>query len=155
MWREQWERINRRYKIFQAINAGQEHDKITLDLEDDVRSFFTECFHLKDWLKSDPGSKVSSADVESFVNASGNLRLCADLANGAKHLLLTNPRVDAKAGVTRRLFKVGLYAGGDPQPTDIAVEYTIEAAGEKYDAFKLATDCLAEWNEYLGSKGLL
>jgi hypothetical protein len=31
----------------------------------------------------------------------------------------------------------------------------VEADGKKYDAFKLAKDCIVEWISYLRSKGLL
>jgi hypothetical protein len=31
----------------------------------------------------------------------------------------------------------------------------VEAAGKKYDAYKLGKDCMAEWSGYLRSKGLL
>jgi hypothetical protein len=59
---------------------------------DATQSFFEAVHHLKDWLGNDPSSGVTKADGDSFVNASPVLQLCADLANGSKHLRLTRSR---------------------------------------------------------------
>jgi len=53
---------------------------------DDVQAFFINCFHLKDWLLNDPASGLAKADLKPLTRGSTSLQLCADLANGVKHL---------------------------------------------------------------------
>lgn len=64
------------------------------EVVDDAHAFFTCCFHLKDWLQKDkkgvPG-KVRKK-VEGKVKGNMWLRLCADLANGSKHMVLNETR---------------------------------------------------------------
>ena len=108
MWVQQRDRVKRRYQRFSEINAGIEHTLPSDFYEDDVRSFFTDCDHLKDWLKNYPASGVFETDVEMFVHSSQNLRICGDLANGSKHAVLTKPKVGAGAKVKNRHFEVGL-----------------------------------------------
>ena len=156
MWEKQWARVGRRYKRLEAMNTPKEHIGPTQDYDDDdFHAFFTDCYHLKDWLKNDSTSGVSGREVEDFVAKSSNLKLCGDLANGSKHLLLTNPKIDPKARIGGKLFKVGLQAGGSlREPTTIAHSYKVEALGKALDGFDLATNCVSEWEAFLKSKSL-
>ena len=56
-------------------------------LKDAVINFFTYGYHIKDWLKSE-----EYKDVEFYINNNLELRICADLCNGAKHKILTSRR---------------------------------------------------------------
>ena len=47
---------------------------------------------LKDWLKNDPHSQSVVSDIEVMIDHSESLQLCADLANGSKHLTLKTTR---------------------------------------------------------------
>src|SRR5215471_14900548 len=65
---------------------------------DDCYAFFTCCFHLKDWLKADAAVDESvRGKVEQYVAGNLWLGLCADLANGSKHMVLDRPRFDEPA----------------------------------------------------------
>ena len=59
---------------------------------DTVLSFFEAIHHLKDWLGNDPISGITKVEGDSLISRSPMLRLCADLANGSKHLSLTSSR---------------------------------------------------------------
>lgn len=76
-------------------------------------------WHLKDWICND--SNFGSRDIkelEQDVHASQCLLVCADLANGSKHLSLKNPKVgasliersgihfDSSTGIFRELYYV-------------------------------------------------
>jgi hypothetical protein len=152
LWEEQWKRVGRWFERFSNTARGRDHDRESDAYQDEAYAFFLNSFHLKDWLKNDPASSVAASDVEAFISRSPSLRLCADLANGSKHLTLTRPRVDAKTRVGRRDFSLVLGGGRLPR---IAAKYEVEAAGKKRDAFKLATECMHEWTSYLEAKGLL
>jgi hypothetical protein len=91
------------------------------------------------------------ADIEAFITRSPSLSVCADLANGSKHLTLTRPRTDPDATVGARHYELRLGSGG---PT-IAVKYEIHAGGTSHDAYDLAEECWREWQTYLVQKGLI
>ena len=121
--------------------------------KDAVVAVFMDCCHLKVWLKNDPGTSALTEDVEKVVHASLNLKLCGDLANGAKHLTLNNPKVGSGAGFgpTNYDMTFGAVAPtvvGGPirarQPT-LKPKYTVEADTATYDAFEVATRCVDEW----------
>lgn len=58
-----------------------------LILKDTVMNFFMCGYHIKDWLRNE-----GHAGVEEYINNNLELRICADLCNGAKHKILNNPR---------------------------------------------------------------
>lgn len=150
-WQEQRSRVLRWLIRIRDTAAGRVHDSPTDSYEDEVIAFFQACYHLKDWLKNDPASRVTSSEVEDFVERTPSLRLCGDLANGSKHLQLDRPRVDPDARIGARNYKLGLGGRG---PT-ISVTYTVEAAGKTYDALTLAEECWGAWETYLLRKGLI
>jgi len=62
---------------------------------DDYYSFFVTCFHLQDWIRNDRTVVLETREkVENFVATRRSLQACADIANGVKHLTLTNVRFD-------------------------------------------------------------
>src|SRR6516165_9662454 len=62
------------------------------DLVDNTHAFFITCFHLRDWLQSDTSVPQSvRVDAPMLVKTDASLQICADLANGLKHLVLTQP----------------------------------------------------------------
>jgi hypothetical protein len=89
-WQSQWERVQRRLDDMRAVYTGRPGG--TDAAIDAVQSFFEAVHHLKDWLRNDPSSGITKDDVDKLINESLVLRLCADLANGSKHLALTSSR---------------------------------------------------------------
>jgi len=87
------EQFNRVKRFFDRI---QDKEQIRTDYEDNLWSFFQNCWHLKDWIKNDPGvpSSVSSA-IEGDIKKYESLMICADLANRSKHFNLQRVRLDA------------------------------------------------------------
>jgi len=82
-WREQYNRMKRWHTRLSESTAVDDRRS------DDFHAFFICCFHLKDWLRADSsvGDGIRDA-VAGFVDRNLWLRLCADLANGSKHLKL-------------------------------------------------------------------
>jgi hypothetical protein len=151
-WEQQWKRVGRWFSRFRETASGRDHHRESEYYQDEVYTFFQNCHHLKDWLKNDSASADATSDVEDFISSSPPLRLCADLANGSKHLKLTRrARVDPKTKIGSRHFSLEL---GDGRPR-IAAKYQVEAAGKRQDAFWLAKECMSEWEAYLKGKGLL
>lgn len=111
------------------------------------RSFFQDCFHLKDWIKNDPASGAA-AQIEEAVQAELPLRIAADLANAAKHLERTMHREGAY--VTSTNVTVHL---GQNKPADI--EYVVTLAdGSTLVAQQVAKDAMASWAAVLARLGL-
>jgi len=157
-WREQYDRTRRWYGRFADTNAGKTHDRESESYRDDVHAFFLNCYHLKDWLGSDPASGVSSQDAEGCVNASLDLMLCRDLANAVKHMKLTTSRASKDTALGRTHYALGLNVVMGPaevEPTRISATYEVSSDGNTYDAFEIATRALAAWDAFLTSRGLL
>src|SRR5262245_44176756 len=146
--RQQWERVRRYYARFKAINDGTEHAAASSDYYiDDIYAFFQNCYHLKDWIKNDKTApQAKKDDVEDHINAHPCLRLCADICNGLKHLVLTKPlRSGAEPAMKGRQF--GLWLGGEVH--NVSVKQTIEHGGTEKDAFTLAGECMKAWELYM------
>jgi hypothetical protein len=100
-WHEQYDRVLRWFERLQRPGEIDEHRR------DEYYAFFLMCYHLKDWLKSDPIVQQRVLNIgrkiEDFVNGNLSLRLCADLANGVKQFVVTKRiRIDANAGLPVR-----------------------------------------------------
>lgn len=148
---EQYERVKRWYERFKAINENKEHNLPTDYYQDEVYAFFINCYHLKDWIKNDKDTQVTSAEVENFVENSEFLKVCGDICNGSKHLAIHSPRNNSDTRIGSRHFALNL---GGFSPI-IHIEYDVVSGDKVYDAFTLATKCLNEWNEFLKINNLL
>lgn len=94
-YRDQLQRIDRLMAIVESDNFN---DWIN-DLEPiDIVVFACQSmWHLKDWILNDPCFGAKNRDeLNCEIHASRCLCICADLANGSKHLTLNNPRTDAR-----------------------------------------------------------
>jgi hypothetical protein len=150
-WMEQYERVWRWLDRLADTDIGRLHDSVSDSYQDEVYAYFLNCYHLKDWLKNDPASAEAVSDIEAFVSRSPSLSVCADLANGSKHLTLTRHRTDPDATVGARHYELGIGSGG----ITIAVKYEIQAGGTAHDAYTLAKRCWDDWQTYLVGKGLI
>jgi hypothetical protein len=149
-WQEQYDRTRRWYERFAEIHSGKEHDRSSDNYRDDVHAFFVNCYHLKDWLYGDTASGLSKDAVERAVQASLDLRLCGDLANGVKHMKLSRtPRVSKDTALGRTAFALDVASG------QIRADYEVSADGQTYDAFEIATRALVDWDAFLTVHGLL
>ena len=146
-WREQYDRMKRWHaRIENAAVADAQH-------VDNVHAFFICCFHLKDWLKADPSiDAVVRKRAEDLVNANVFLKLCADLANGSKHMVL--------GGFVR--VAPGLVLASGPQVSTYSRKYgdsfpTLDTADGRvlFPAFLVAGKCVDVWDEFLGRYGML
>jgi hypothetical protein len=71
------------------------------EARDALIHFFQDAYHLKDWLRNDQGEQAIGNQparnavsqqvkdaVENYISSTLFLQLCADIANGSKHLEL-------------------------------------------------------------------
>jgi len=147
-WLTQWARVLRRLEDVRAVYTGRAGG--TDAAVDTIQSFFEAVHHLKDWLRNDPASGVTGADGDSLINGSPVLRLCADLANGSKHLRLTSSRTgDTSTTIARNDVAVIVGTGTS------AHRFYVVSAGVEYDALDVAEEAVDEWTNFLSGRGLV
>ncbi len=149
-FRNQYARMLRWFERFRRITEGQEHT-VNVDChEDTMRAFFENCYHLKDWVANDQTSRISREEVEGFIDHTPCVRLCADIANGNKHLALTHkPRSGKNPTHGPRHFTL---SPGDGLPLG-QVNYAINTEGDSLDAFHLVKDRVEAWKAFLETHG--
>ena len=93
--KDQLRRIDR---LMTVVEADNPHDWVSgLDAIDIIVFACQSMWHLKDWILND--AYFGARDKEELnrdIHASRCLLICADLANGSKHLSLTNRKTDAR-----------------------------------------------------------
>lgn len=146
-WQWQWERVQGHLKEVRAVYSGR--DGGTYEALDATLSFFEVIHHLKDWLGNDPSSGLTKADGDALIGNSLILKLCADLANGSKHLSLTSTRTgDRSTSITRNDVIVSMDSG-------VSHVFYVGSNGTEYDVLQIAEAAVVEWAQYLTGKGLL
>lgn len=147
-WMDQWRRVHRRLDSVRTIYSGQ-----AVDLEsalDDVQSLFECLHHLKDWLGNDSAINVTKADGDALISSSQALRVCADIANGAKHLVLTSSRTgDAATSITRNDAIVFVGTG------TTAYTFVVASGSKELDVLSVGEQAVADWETFLRTRGLL
>jgi hypothetical protein len=146
-WLEQYDRMRRWHARLHAARRVDDH------FVDDCYAFFTCCFHLKDWLQADTAIPQEVRDaVEPYVEGNLWLRLCADLANGSKHMIVDrNPRFDHPARV-EKIGVLDLGFGISAMPVKPAAVIVI--GSDSYSPQHVADRCVAQWNVFLAQDGL-
>jgi hypothetical protein len=177
-WPEQYERMLRSHDRLNDYSRG--HRAASSDeARDALIHFFQDAYHLKDWLRNDqgeqaigiqpsrnPGAQHIKDAVESYVSSTQFLQLCADIANGSKHLGLrpgqpgkpkSGPRTgDVTTAITGQSVTVRPAAAGSGNDPDPAIHsWRIESGGNSYDAQDAADKVVAAWQTWLRQKGLI
>jgi hypothetical protein len=147
-WRFQWTRVHWRLDGVRTVYTGREGG--TEGALDTSLSFFEAAHHLKDWLRNDPSSGITKADVDSLIRRSPMLQLCGDLANGSKHLVLTSTHThDMSTAITRNDVYILMGTG------TVAHRFYVQSAGTEYDVLQIAEAAVDDWTKFLTDKGLL
>ncbi len=147
-WQFQWGRVQKRLNEVQAVYAGRAGS--TDDALDAALSFFEAVHHLKDWLGNDKSSGLTGDDGKALIKGSTELKLCGDLANGSKHLVLTSAWTKDKTTEIARN-DVNILAGSGT----VAHRFYVQSGGTEYDVLQIAEDAVNEWTKFLTSKRLL
>ena len=151
---------------------------IGYEASDYAREFFTNCYHLKDWLKKD--GRVQPQIVEQFVAGSIPLSIAGDVCNSLKHAGLNRPPKSGAPLVAINTALTVIMPSRVPPGTEIGkIEFrrnprdgdtvslaradvsrpmakaavVLTVGTKKYDGFALATDCVADWDRFLANHG--
>lgn len=150
-YNEQYDRMRRWYNRFAILDRGRLHDVPSDNYLDEIYAFFMNCYHLKDWIMNDSAVAATIQQaVESYINSSRPLRLCADICNSIKHLNLRSDRSGESPIFGRKQFDLVLGTA----PATISINYEINTTTGPIDAFILATECVEAWDTFLAAHGL-
>lgn len=115
-----------------------------VDFQDMVWAFFQNCWHIKDWVKSDPLVPQLTRDaVMARAHESIALRVCQEMCNGTKHL-------GARPGASHDHIDTTIVPG-----CSTIMDCLIDnGTGTLVSGRMLAHQCIAEWEVILRSSGL-
>jgi hypothetical protein len=115
---------------------------------DDVYSFFLHAWHLVDWAGNDPAvGSIDKLRAEAKQDFSHSIWLCRDIAEGTKHLVLTDRTAPQITGKDIRMF------AGANRSAEASFTFTFPD-GSKRDALTLAREVFADWEQLLKRYGL-
>jgi hypothetical protein len=98
---EQMQRIERLLRIVDAKDSSKLLG--TLTFYDVIIFACQSMWHLKDWILHDEEFGAADGEVlKRDIHAAHSLKVCADIANGSKHLLLKRPKVGTGAAISDR-----------------------------------------------------
>jgi hypothetical protein len=80
--------------------------------------------------------------VETYINSSWELRICADICNASKHFKLTTPRSDQNPdlGIPNLIMQTR---------GKVVLRYNVETSSGSVDSFELAERCMGAWSQFL------
>ena len=155
-WTRQWERVRRWYR--RIVDYGEirsQGDVLTIgqdefELLDFLEAALVATYHLKDHVKNDKSlqhSQGSSIEgIEGFIGRSDALALCADLANGYKHLSLSTPRSKQAADIVPVL---RVHLDSSVGARSITLGLSIVAGSRSIDPVKFLEQCILDWEHFL------
>jgi hypothetical protein len=145
-YQDQLERI---YRLMEIIDAKDPQPLIGRLRFEDVLIFVCQCmWHLKDWVLND--SEFGARDLKQLnadIHSEKCLLICADLANGSKHLVLSHPktgfdfaertgvRVDTEQGIFQQFYYVISTDPTDPY--------------HRMEIRDLLAECMDAWNRII------
>jgi len=135
------DQLARAARFFQRIDHPS-GDNATF--QDDMWAFFQNCWHVKDWVRSDPRlSRAQKDAICDLAHQCKELMMCKNLCNGAKHLR-------PKPGATHRCVDITI-APDEPIKMDSIID---DGSGNLLSGVELAHICLHEWMRIFAAQGL-
>jgi len=122
---KQFSRVQRAF-----LRVLDNHNRKLVNYEDDVWSFFQNCWHLADWIKNDKQgvAKATRGKIEIEVKSYPALMIVGELTNKSKNLKVAS-------NVTEE-------DGKEHQEILLTV---IDKNGDEFPVKKLATDAMKNW----------
>lgn len=152
-WRDQYARMQRSFE-----KVRKTAHRSSIDYDDDVLHFFMDCWHLKDWIKSDAkvDPQVKGA-IDQEIDRHLSLRIARTLANGWKHLKPDRQKSGAQvttkriaASVATKSVTVGLGGSGE-----LVVTHEVRLDdGTVTTAQEIAVEACVAWDAVLNKLGL-
>lgn len=149
--KEQFERVKRWHKRLEEISTDKEHAHESDYYQDILYAFFQNLWSLRDWIIN--SGSLNREIVDNYFHTNTDMKICRDLANGSKHLIINSPALDRNISINKREY-YSRFLGGEP--VQIETVYWVHAKGyPPLNAFVLATTCLVVCEAFLRKNGLL
>lgn len=136
-------RVNYHYRKLRMTRQRLPATEAGGNVEFEAYVFFEVCFHLKDWIKSDPRFDSGLHDVEAYINQSRPLRILHDVCNRLKHRTLSRPKMDIGPMHMTPIIEVG--PDGAYQRLS---RLEAEVNGEVVCMYALADQAMLSWAAY-------
>lgn len=125
--------------------ADADHGRSTDEVADAVVHFFSDCWHLGDWLVGDADTTITRSALTTHVDLSGALQLCGAVAAG-HHAVRSTRMPSVSASVS----------GPGAAPTTPAGETFFVGEGRnRHDALELARQAIEDWRQLLSAHQLV
>lgn len=134
------------------MNVGFDPKIPSDDYIDDAMAFFMFCYHVNDYLKSDPAlTKHPKNNIETYVNNTTKLSICRDICNCTKHLKLTKLKTADQPKFGNLEFHVSVTHSlpGEKVPDEMKIKLDLEHDAKTHYAFQVATDAMQAWIAFL------
>jgi hypothetical protein len=141
----------RAYSKLKVVSTDNGPHIDNAEAADLTESFFNQCYHLKDWIKKDPAIGPG-VDVEAYIQKTAPLRIAADYCNSLKHAGL-----NGKGRNSRQVETINTHLKLDSTPKGFVSSARVEIVmgGKRYNAYKLATDCVAAWRTFFAQNAIV
>jgi hypothetical protein len=147
---EKMEQIERTRRYLKRLRDIYNEVPYTADTReyyiDDAHSFFIHCYHISDWIIHLNLLGLGKKDVDAFIEAHNELRICADLCNGTKHCELKYIRTSRQPHIASWTFSSD---GMNDKMKTTKGKFCILSGDKFYDALELAETCMKLWDEYI------
>lgn len=144
-WSEQLDRVER---CLERIHASKQQNRDVTEQEDALWTFFLHCWHLRDWVLSDPdlAGSVDPGELEQAVEASHALSVVAGLARRAKGLGLERSRRESELVSAQSAISLREVLGrGESSPEEKWDWKVVVPDGPDRWALDVARDAVADW----------
>ena len=142
-WQEKWLIIQHHLSTIDAAYAGTAPGG-NIGLKGAILAFFTNCYHLWEWLVNDPTTSVTEAAIDALLASSIPLQQCEAICNSDKHHTRNRGRT-ARIRTT-----TGSTTG---QSADVEVDW-LSPTAVTVDAHTLAEQCVVDWRAFFPTVGL-
>ncbi|MFN3792125.1 hypothetical protein [Massilia sp.] len=139
-------RVNYHYRKLQMTRERLPATDAGANVEFEAYVFFEVCFHLKDWIKSDPRYDMRCDDVDVYINQSKPLRTLHDVCNRLKHRTLSRPKTNI--GPFNMTFTIEVGPDGAYQRLN---RLEAEVDGEIVCMYVLADQAVLSWAAYFNA----
>jgi len=147
-WTSQFERLLR------ALHRVEHADGDATARLDDLYSFFQNCWHLKDWIQNDGSVPKATRDaILREVKTTESLLICADIANGSKHLVLKRARKGASIFRTK-VSTVDVKTGRVLSEEDVFGISWRQGVPQPHGIVELARKAVDDWRTMIKKHGL-
>jgi hypothetical protein len=137
-------KIKRDRDILKKVLIIQKESK----LNDSIINLCTSGYQIKDWLKEE-----FYIGVEEYININTELKVCADLCNGAKHKILRSFR--SKEDPIKDIYSSEItidntsYTGDSMMKIDSDTFYIELESGKKYEILFFANRIVELWTKFI------